>query len=243
MTVTVGFLHPGHWSACFANSLLDMMFYDAANNQNVVSNPHGLASQECGAGNIHSGRNKIATDVIGGNTEWLFMIDSDMGFAADTVDRLIEAADPTERPIVGGLAFACKSDGAGDLFARRYRACPTVYQMYETDTEVGFVPMFDYPRDQLVEVDGTGMACVLIHRSVLEKIYADHGDRWFNPIEVPKGPTGRTEFGEDLSFCIRARAAGFPIFIHTGIKTTHDKGGVFLDEGTYDLQQAMKAIA
>lgn len=187
MTVTVGFLHPGHWSACFANSLLDMMFYDAANNQNVVSNPHGLASQECGAGNIHSGRNKIATDVIGGNTEWLFMIDSDMGFAADTVDRLIEAADPTERPIVGGLAFACKSDGAGDLFARRYRACPTVYQMYETDTEVGFVPMFDYPRDQLVEVDGTGMACVLIHRSVLEKIYADHGDRWFNPIEVPKG--------------------------------------------------------
>ena len=171
----------------------------------------------------------------------LLFIDADMGFDPDTVDRLVASADPTDRPIVGGLAFAQKSDGAGPMFARRYRCTPTLYQMRETDTEVGFIPMFDYPREALTEVDATGAACVLIHRSVLEKIRADYGDRWFHPIEVPKGPDGRTEFGEDMSFCLRAKACGFPIYVDTSVKTTHDKGGVFLDEEFYDRQQARLA--
>jgi hypothetical protein len=28
------------------------------------------------------------------------------------------------------------------------------------------------------------------------------------------------------------------VHVHTGIKTTHDKGGVFLDEEFFDRQQA-----
>jgi len=242
--VTVGFIHPGEWSACFANSLIDLMFFDAAHEGRIVSNPYGKMGKETGAAQIHAGRNKLAHAVVTeSQSEWLFMVDADMGFTPDTVERLIAAADPVERPIVGGLAFAQKSDGAGAMFARRYRCTPTLYRMVETDTEVGFLPIFDYPRDELVEVDATGAACLLIHRTVLEKIRADHGDRWFHPIELPKGPEGRTEFGEDISFCIRARACGFPLYVHTGIKTTHDKGGVFFDEETFDLQQAFKALA
>ena len=165
----------------------------------------------------------------------------DEGHPRDTVERLLAVADPVDRPIVGGLAFAQKSDGAGPMYARRYRMCPTIYKMHETDNEVGFVPVFDYPRDQVVEVDGTGAACILIHRSVLEKITRESPYRPFDQVTLAKGPKGRTEFGEDLSFCIRAKAAGFPIHVDTSVKTTHDKGAVFLDEETYDLQQAMMA--
>lgn len=237
-SVTVGFIHPGEWSACFANSLIDLLFHDAANHGRIVGNPYGYMGKETGAAQIHAGRNKVArTVVVESESEWLFMVDSDMGFAADTVDRLVASADPVERPVVGGLAFAQKTSGQGDMFAIRYRTCPTLYRMAEVDDEVGFAPMFDYPRDALVEVDATGAACLLVHRSVFETLRVDHGDRWFNGLEVPKGPGGHTTFGEDMSFCLRVKAAGIPIYVDTGVKTTHDKGGVFFDEDTYDLQQ------
>lgn len=238
--VSVGFLHPGYWSACFANSVIDLMFYDAAHRQRVAGNEFGLIGRECGAAQIHAGRNRIAQVVLDESpSEWLFMVDSDMGFEADTVDRLLESADPVDRPIVGALAFAQKSDGAAPMFARRYRCTPTLYRMRQTETEVGFTPMFDYPRGELVEVDATGAAAVLIHRDALAKIRADHGDHWYHPLEVPVGD-GRTEFGEDMSFCLRAKACGIPIHVDTSVKTTHDKGGVFFDEDTYELQQAFK---
>ena len=242
--VTVGFIHPGQWQACFANSLLDLMFYDVAHDQRVVGHPFGHMGKETGAGQLHNGRNSIAKAVLDeSGSEWLFIIDADMGFAPDTVDRLIAAADPIDRPVMGGLAFAQKSDGSGDHFARRYRATPTLYSMYETDDEVGFVPLFDYPRDQVVEVSATGAACLLVHRSALESVRAEHGDRWFSLIEVPKGKAGGfTEFGEDMSFCLRLAACGIPLHVDTSVKTTHDKGGVFYDEDTYDLQRAMATL-
>lgn len=237
--VSVGFIHPGEYKACFANSLIDLLFFDAFHEGRIVSHVHGRIGNETGSGQLVSGRNQtVAAFLDLSEAEWLFMIDADMGFASDTVERLLASADPATRPVVGGLAFACKSDGAGEFNARRYRATPTVYRMHETETEVGFVPIFDYPRNALVEVAATGAACLLVHRSVLEQIRATYGDRWFDLIEVPKGPKGRTIFGEDMSFCLRIAAAGFPMFVDTSVRTTHDKGAAFLDEEFYDLQQA-----
>jgi GT2 family glycosyltransferase len=238
--VIFGYLHPGHESHCFSASVRDLLFYDAAHGQHVVSHAYGVAPKETGASHIIAGRNALARTLLDQHDAgWLLMIDADMGFAPDTVERLLAAADPIDRPVVGGLAFAQKSDGVGPMYARRYRMCPTLYVMHETDTEVGFVPIFDYPRDSLVEVDATGAACLLIHRSVFDRIERESGARPFDQVSVPKGPTGRTDFGEDLSFSLRAKAVGAAIHVDTSIKTTHDKGAVFLDEETYDLQQAM----
>lgn len=238
--VIFGYLHPGAESHCFSASVREMMFYDAAHGQHVVSHPFGVAPKETGAAHIHAGRNELARMTLAqSEADWLAMVDADMGFAPDLIESLLASADPVDAPVVGGLAFAQKSDGPAPLYARRYRCCPTLYWMYETDDEVGFVPMFDYPRDQIVDVDATGAACVLIHRSVLQRIFDEYGPRWFDPIDVPKGPQGRTQFGEDLSFSLRAKACGARIVVDTSIKTTHDKGAVFYDEETYDLQQAM----
>jgi hypothetical protein len=240
--VTVGFLHPGEWSAVFGNSLMELMLHDVTAEQRMFRHHHGWMGKETGASHIHAGRNRIAAAVLDeSEAEWLWFVDADMGFAGDTVDRLVASADPVERPVMGGLAFAQKSDGAGEFGARRYRMCPTLYKMGETDTEVGFAPIFDYPRGEVVEVAATGCACLLIHRSALEKVRAEYGDRWFDGIEVPKGPSGRTVFGEDISFCLRLAACGIPLHVDTSVRTTHDKGGVFFDEESYDLQQAFRA--
>jgi hypothetical protein len=103
--------------------------------------------------------------------------------------------------------------------------------------------MFDYPRNQLVEVDATGAACILIHRRPLETVRATYGDCWFDPLKVPNpNGEGSTEFGEDMSFCLRLKACDVPMFVDTSVQTTHDKGGVFYDEESYGLQEAFFAL-
>lgn len=243
-TVAVGYLHPGHVSHCFSASLTELMFWDQAHHARIVAHSHGHIPKETGAGHIHAGRNEIARAFLDkSEAEWLWYIDSDMGFAPDAVDRLVNSADPDERPVVGGLAFAQKSAGPAPMGARRNRATPTLYRAAEVDDRIGFVPMFDYPADSVVKVQATGAACLLIHRTVLERVREEYGDRWFSHLEVPKGEHGFTEFGEDMSFCLRLIALDVPIWVDTGVKTTHDKGGVYLDEETYQLQQAMLGLA
>ena len=240
--VTVGYIHPGHLASCFTESLIEVLIADLTGPQRILSHAHGKLAKECGAAGIVDGRNLLAKAMCDSSeAEWLFMVDADMGFAADTIERLIAAADPGERPVVGALCFAQKTDGRSSFHGIRYRAQPTLYRFVETDEKVGVTPMFEYQRDALVPVDATGGACLLIHRTVLERIRSQFGDVWFDPITHPKGST---VFSEDLSFCFRATMVDVPLFVHTGIKTTHDKGSVFLDEEFYDRQQeARKAHA
>jgi hypothetical protein len=234
-SVAVGFLDPGHWSHCFGQSLIDMYLSDAFRSKRMV--PHGKQLRDnAQAGGIVAGRNSIAAKFLDATEcEWLFMVDSDMGFAADTVDQLIKSADPKERPVVGGLCFSLRRDTPGEFYGQKYVVVPTCYEYVDTDNEVGFRSIVDYPRDEVFPVAGTGAACLLIHRSVLETLRAKGGDHWFDHITHPGG----TVFSEDLSFCVRLAACDIPLFIDSGVRTTHDKHGVFLDEDEYDRCRAL----
>lgn len=235
--VTVGYLHPGHVSTVFADALCELLFYDAAHKQRIVSHPFGKMGKNCGSGGIVDGRNKLASTLLDeSQADWLFMVDSDMGFDPDIVERLLKAADAERRPVVGALAFAHKTDGRSSFRGIKYRPVPTLYDFHETDTEVGFIPRFDYNRNALCEVSATGGACMVIHRTALEKIRDQYGPVWFDTIRHPKG----AHFSEDMSFCIRLAGVDLPLFVHTGIRTTHDKGGVFLDEAFYDAHMNAK---
>lgn len=234
-SVAVGFLDPGSWSHCFGQSLIDLYLVDAFGSKRMVPNGKQLRDN-AQAGGIAKGRNQIAERFLDAtDCEWLFMVDSDMGFAPDTVDRLIAAADPESRPVVGGLCFALRRDTPGEFYGQKYVVIPTCYEYVDTDDEVGFRSIIDYPRDELVPVGGTGAACLIIHRSALEAMRARVGDHWFDHLTHPAG----TEFSEDLSFCVRLAALDIPLYVHTGIRTTHDKHGVFLDEDEYDRCRAL----
>jgi hypothetical protein len=114
---------------------------------------------------------------------------------------------------------------------------PTCFEYVDTDDEVGFRSIVDYPRDALLPVSGTGAACLLIHRSALETLRTHGGDHWFDHVTHPGG----TVFSEDLSFCIRLAAADIPLYVDTSVRTTHDKHGVFLDEDEFDRCRALHA--
>jgi hypothetical protein len=236
-TVAVGFLDPGNWSHCFGQSLIDLYLTDAFGSRRMVPGGRQLRV-DCHAGGLVAGRNDVARQFLDmTECEWLFVVDSDMGFGPDTVDRLIGSADPATRPVVGGLCFSLRKDTPGEIYGQKYVVVPTCYELGQDGDTVGFRSIVNYRRDSVIKVDGTGSACLVIHRSALEKIRAEHGDHWYDPITLPDGTT----FSEDLSFCLRLQAAGIDLFINTGVRTTHDKHGVFLDEDEFDRCLALHA--
>lgn len=230
--------HNGQTRASFAFCLMRMMVAETCR----TGMPPGVVWLRYGSDQLVQARNDSVKFFLDHypETEWALFIDADMGFPADTIERLVAAADPVRRPVVGGLCFALKRGGPEDpaTQAVRYKTEPTVYTFHDLEDDAGFLAMKDYPRDQLVQVAATGMALVLVHRSVLEEIQSEHGDSWFDRIPNPKKAT---LFGEDMSFCVRVAGCGVPIFVDTSVKTSHDKEGVFLTEERYDEQR--RAVA
>lgn len=237
LTTCIGYLHPGETSAAFTYSLVETMLHETFR----TGMPPALIAERCSSGQIVAGRNRVTSYFLQTPAEWLLFADADMGFAGDALARLLAVADPQERPIVGALCFATRRQVPDpETRAERFASCPTVYVWVERDDEVGFAVVKDYPRDQVVAVSATGAAFVLIHRSVFERIAEKYGETWWDEITHPTGPT---RFSEDMSFYIRAAACGIPVHVDTSVKTSHDKGGVFLTEETWDAQQALVGLA
>lgn len=243
-TVVAGMLDNGQWAACFGLSYRDLSIYDTLGPKRIVRPGGSELRKVTGAGGISAGRNEVARRFLDSTDgEWLWMVDTDMGFAPDTVERLIESAETAGAPVMGALCFCLRGNGHGDLYAERYQLQPTLYDFVTTDTEVGFRAIGAYPIDAITQVAGTGAACVLIHRSALERIAEKHGPIWYDLITHPTGDRGKPRtFSEDLSFCIRLASVGMPIFVDTSVKTTHDKGGIFLDDEMYWRQEAFRAV-
>ena len=237
-TVTPGFLDPGHWSACFGLSYTDLILRDTMTSQRIVREGGGHLRVLCQSGGIPAARNDVVKRFLDAtNSEYLWFIDTDMGFEANTVDRLVATAETTDARVVGGLAFALqrRAPVKGSMYGEKFGIKPTLYSYHEIDGEQGFRPIPNYERDSLVQVDATGAACLLIGRDVLEEVRRKYGDTWFDPVTLPHGNKGEPRtFSEDLSFCFRLMACDIPVFVNTSIKTTHEKGGLFLDEPTYD---------
>lgn len=219
-------------------SLLDLINYDLAHGQHAARG--GFVAIRYGTDGLATARNKAVRHFLeDGEADWLWWVDTDMGFGPDTVERLLEAADPKERPVVGGLCFFNREDAADGMGGYRSTVVPTVYDWTNKDGQMGWAVRWQYPTDAVIRVGGTGAACVLIHRSVFEKLAEDtsHGS-WYD--RIPNTTTGQL-IGEDLSFCLRAGALGIPIHVHTGVPTTHFKP-IWLQEEDYWQQVALNSI-
>lgn len=145
--------------------------------------------------------------------DWLWIVDSDMAFDADTLDRLCESAHDMQRPIVGGLCFALLTDLTSGL---EYPA-PTLFLVTETPGEM--FRCWDWPPG-LCEVDATGAACLLVHRTVCEAMRAKHDEPW--PWFREQAVEGRP-MSEDITFCLRARSLGYPVYVDTSVEIDHMK--------------------
>lgn len=223
-SLIVAYLHGGEVAHSFHHSCRNLWTHDLLHEQRLK----GFIAQECGAGRITEGRNDAVRKFLTHDAEWLAFVDSDMGFDPDTFDRLIDAADPVERPIVGALAFGQRRAGFIDHGAVRLEQYPTIYRWVDGAGVSGCASMYDYPADTLVECDATGAACFIVHRTVLERMAATFPAprQWFDEM-FHKGRF----FGEDLTFFLRCKELGYRTHVHTGVKTSHYKH-VYLSEDT-----------
>ena len=206
--VVAGYVHPGTVRAEFCASLLDLVTKGTAAVETVLAYQSGP--------NIATGRNQLVNTFLNEYTApWLLMLDTDMVFGPDVAARLIEAADPDQRPVVGALCFSQAHEG---------EPYSTMYDLTEPEPgRLAFGRRSKWPENECVPVSATGAACLLMHRDALGKVQASSGDMsapWFK--EVPVGAP-LALMGEDLTFCLRCQAAGIPVHVHTGIKVGHMK--------------------
>lgn len=234
-TVAVAYVHGTEVAHSWHQSMQALVAYDIAHQQRVIGG--GWFATKYGTGGIVQARNDTITGFLTQcEADWLFWVDTDMGFLADSVDRLIDAADPETRPIMGGLCFAMREvavDGAGGYLVQ---PAPTIFDWVKLPNgQQGFYTRTDYEKDTVLQVAGTGSAFLVIHRSVFTKLEAEYGRTWYSPVF---NNSLNMTISEDLSFCSRAGALGIPIHVHTGVRTTHLKQ-VWLDERIYDRLESL----
>jgi hypothetical protein len=176
------------------------------------------------------------------DVEWLLMLDADMVFEKSFLHQMFDGVrdqnGKIQRPIVGGLCFG---GGHGSIL-------PTMYRMVDPKTNNGSAISIvaNWKDGEVVEVDATGAACLLIHRGVLEHMGAlyEEPTPWFAESQYkPEGADRAQDFGEDWTFCTRARKQGYPIFVNTAAKVGHMKP-VMMNEAMWKTgHSGLKSIA
>lgn len=220
--VTVAYLRTSLVHGAFHECLTDLLMYDVAHNRRVVEGG-GRVSYLSGP-NVAGPRNEVVKRFLKDTkADWLLMLDSDMTFPPDLVERLLANANPDTAPIVGGLCFGFDSAG---------RVLPTIYQAEpekQGGTGMQFARMLGWVPNSLTEVAGTGTACLMAHRSVFERITShqlpgrerpgfNEAYPWFQETSHGENPVS-----EDVTFCLRARIAGMPVHVDTGLIIGHLK--------------------
>ena len=153
---------------------------------------------------IYEARNKLAKQAIAMGADYTMWFDSDMLFKPDTMIRLL-AHDAT---MVSGAYF---------------RRSPPYHLVAFDECNAETRKWTDLPLPtETVNGGGVGFGCVLIKTEVLFEVAARY-KTWFEPFNG---------FGEDLSFCWRARQCGYDILLDPTITCGH-VGHIVVNEDFY----------
>jgi hypothetical protein len=234
--VVVAYCHPGNIDAAFHESLLDLLVYDMAFHRRIVNGGGRLAHQA--SANLSGPRNDVVRKFLdGSDADWLWFVDTDMVFLPDTVEKLLEFANPVTAPIVGGLCFSIDK---GHIY-------PTLYGLMGEEDNPQVIRFHEWAPDAMFQVAATGTGCILIHRSVFERIRDfkvpgtgqvgfNAAFPWFQETAHHSRPVG-----EDITFCWRAGVVGIPVHVNTAVHIGHVKQRL-LDLDAY-LQQRGEVTA
>jgi GT2 family glycosyltransferase len=172
---------------------------------------------------LTTNRNNIVREFLDSPYDWLFSFDTDIETSLEDFDKIIDAADAKDRPIVAGKYFIFIEDGV-KICAKKIND--------NLDMEDGGDWLEEYPDDEVIPIWATGMGFVLIHRSVFEKIAKNNLDKkfpWFYDGYLDKRGN---EIGEDIFFYEQARKVGIPVHLHTGASAAH-LGKIAITEKTF----------
>ena len=150
---------------------------------------------------VYDARQDLAKRANNKGFDRVLWLDSDMIFKPDILERLNADIDQG-RDFVSGL-----------YFTRKNPVTPCVYDVVEPRKRNNGViypatKSFEEIPDDIFEVAGCGFGAVIMTTDLIKK----SGDLPFFP---------REGFGEDLSFCRRAREAGYKLYCDPSVKAGH----------------------
>jgi len=223
--VAIGYVHGVECAITWHDSLMNLRHYDFLHKKRTLDG--GTIIARFSSANVSNSRNQLVAAFLDDTqAEWLFMVDTDMVFAPNTLEALLVNANSDKdsehyAPIVGGLCFAV-NDGKLE---------PTMYQLVNgPDGDMATIRYTTYPKDSMFQVSATGAACLLVHRSV----FLAMRERNFNtayPFFQETQLTDKHPVGEDVTFCFRSIQLGFPVWVNTAVHVGHQKSFIADYEG------------
>lgn len=150
---------------------------------------------------IYTARNSLATTAIEEDQDFVFWLDSDMVFKADTLVRMMDTLKKHDLDILTGLYFRRTAPYTPVLFDRLD---------IKEDTSCDYSEFSQIP-DKLFEVGACGFGCVLMKTDVFFDVQSKFGNMF--------APIGNN--GEDVAFCWRARQCGFKIWCDPTVVCGH----------------------
>jgi len=170
---------------------------------------------------IYKSRTDLALMALAEKADFILWLDSDMVFPPELLADLM--ADMEGRDMVAGICHM-----------RRPPYTPVLYEKLRqglTPQDNESAKLIDYPRDGLFRVEGCGFGCVLMRTEIVESV-VDKYHALFDPLPG---------YGEDLSFCIRARGCGYEIWADPKIQVGH-KGSTIITNETFEAYRKQGAI-
>ncbi len=155
---------------------------------------------------IAENRNYTAVQALNAKSDYLLMVDDDMTFEPDILDRLLA----NDKDICGVAYHSRGSDNRMKCVENEIMSIVETdkrnYINLETNTDPKYKTLF--------ECYATGTGIILIKCSVFLKITRP----WF---EFKFFPTGQCEEGEDWMFCLKAKEFGYKIYADPRPKVGH----------------------
>jgi hypothetical protein len=229
--VAIGYCRGDTVDGAFADCLAALVAYDGIEGSGHL----GARIVEISGPRIAAARNNVCRRFLELDMPWLLMLDTDMTFQEDLLDRIVARATIVDSQLFGALCFA---GGRGGLHVPNYG--------FVSRDDHGHL-LFDYPlalpeHADMVHADVVGAAALLIHRDILRSVYAAWCHKtvhaWFEESQQkPCDGCGfeGSQLGEDVVFSLRATAAGYPITVDLGLEVGHRRSTV-LDKASFYRQ-------
>ena len=149
---------------------------------------------------VYHARNNLARQALKSDADWVLWLDSDMVFAPDTLQRMLKVCKDNDIDFLTAVCFRRKPPYTPCLFDR----------LEKVDKGASYTALMSVP-EGLFKVGGCGFAGVLMSSDVFLSVQSKFG-RMFDPMDG---------FGEDVSFCWRARQCGYDIWCDSSIEFGH----------------------
>lgn len=162
-------------------------------------------------------RQQLVQDWYKTEIDWLLWVDSDVAITPEIVEKLWNTADKDTKPVVSGVYFISPNPNTPLMIP-----VPCIFKMdgkYNT-------PIHPMPENAVIKIDVAGLGLTLMHRSAITKIKDKYNGVYF---DIGLGDDNR---GEDVSFFLKLKEQGVPVYAHTGAIAGHIKRFVF-DENYY----------